>query len=124
MFCRNCGKNLKLEEKFCGNCGIKVENRNIQQYNQYVNNNLINGKKDSKVNLFVGIILTIIGIAMTILTFFFFGPFLGFMFLIPGTTLLFNSIFSQSKKGIKILLTIVVCVITIIISVLFWQRVN
>ena len=25
MFCKNCGKELKKEEKFCSNCGKKVE---------------------------------------------------------------------------------------------------
>lgn len=154
MFCKNCGKTLNKEEMFCANCGTKVENytktiinnvdisqsisntnyninqqpiNTTQHSNQYVNN-INNDKKDNKTNLILGIILTVIGIGITIGTFFFFGPFLGFMFLIPGTILLFGSIFSKSKKSTKILLniilTIVVCVIVIAISVLTWQNNN
>ena len=85
-----------------------------------------NEKKPSKLGLIAGIILSIIGIGMTIGTFFFFGPFLGFMYLIPGNILLFNSILYKTKKGVRILLdillTIVVCALVVFVSTLIWTK--
>lgn len=85
-----------------------------------------NEKRTSKIGLIAGIVLLIIGIGMTIGTFFFFGPFLGFMYLIPGNILLFNSILCKMKKSIRILLdillTIVVCVIVVFISISIWTK--
>ena len=42
MYCKNCGKVLNQEEKFCANCGAKVENENYNQnhvkYNKFLSN--------------------------------------------------------------------------------------
>lgn len=82
-------------------------------------------KQPSKVGLIAGIVLSIIGIVITLGTFFFFGPFFGFPILIVGSILLFNYIFSNTKKGVRILLdillTIVVCVITYFVAMNIWK---
>lgn len=117
MNCKKCGSKLNDSDKYCMECEAKNEQTHQKNDN--------NKKKGSKSRLIVGIILSIIGIGVTIGTFFFFGPFLGFMYLIPGNILLFNSILYKTKKGIRILLdillTILVCMITCFVAVDIWK---
>ena len=110
MNCKNCGNKLNDYDKFCMKCGMSNEHTK---------------KETSKVGLIVGILLLVIGVGITIGTFFFFGRFFGFPILIVGSILLFNYIFSNTKNGIRILLdillTILVCVITYFIAMNIWK---
>lgn len=116
MYCKNCGKVLNQEEKFCANCGEKIEMQNAQTNNVKLYNN--------KTNIIIGLILTIIGIGITLGTFFFFGPFFGCPILIIGSILLFNGILYKLNKVVKmiisILVSIILCIIVIIISINVW----
>lgn len=136
MYCNKCGKNLNQSEKFCSNCGEKVEIQDIvidsiqnvdtQNINQINIDDLENIKKENNSNLIIGIIISIVGILLTLGTFFFFGPFLGFFFLIPGTILIFNTLFYKYKKGMRLLFTILTSLVTwiivIIIAVFIWTK--
>lgn len=116
MFCKNCGKTLNQWEMFCSNCGQKQETQNFKANNFKSDNN--------KINIIIGLILTIIGIGITIGTFFFFGPFFGCPILIIGSILLFNGILYKLNKVVKIiisiLISIIISIIVIIISINVW----
>lgn len=116
MYCKKCGKVLNQEEKFCTNCGEKIEMQKAQTNNVKLDNN--------KTNIIVGLILTIIGIGLTLGTFFFFGPFFGCPILIIGSILLFNGVLYKLNKVVKmiisILASIIICIIVIIISINVW----
>jgi len=42
MYCKNCGKTLNQGEMFCPDCGVKVENKNINNSNNISQNNIYN----------------------------------------------------------------------------------
>lgn len=42
MYCKNCGKVLNQREKFCANCGTKLENENINNNTNISQNNIYN----------------------------------------------------------------------------------
>lgn len=113
MFCRNCGNKINNNELFCTKCGINLKEQ-IEQKKS----------KDNKLNIIIGIILTIIGIGITIGTFFFFGPFFGGPILLIGSILLFSGILYKLNKIIKliiaILISIIICIIVIIVSINVW----
>lgn len=113
MFCRNCGNKINNNELFYTKCGI-----NLKEQIEHKKS------KDNKLNIIIGLILTIIGIGVTIGTFFFFGPFFGGPILLIGSILLFSGILYKLKKIIRliisILISIIICIIIIIISINVW----
>jgi len=116
MYCKNCGNKLNDNDKFCQKCGTNQETQSVQTNNVKSSNN--------KTIIIIGIILTIIGVVLTLGTFFFFGPFFGCPILLIGSILFFSGILYKLKKIIKliisILISIIICIIVIIISINIW----
>jgi len=113
MFCKNAEKKLDNDELFCTNCEISLKEQ-IEQEKSKIN----------KSSIVIGLIMTIIGIGITIGTSFFFGPFFGCPILIIGSILLFNNILYKLKKVVKLIISIsisiIICIIVIIISINVW----
>ena len=100
MFCRNCGNKINNNELFCTKCGI-----NLKEQIEHKKS------KGNKLNIIIGLILTIIGIGITIGTFFFFGPFFGGPILLIGSILLFSGILYKLKKIIRLIISILISII-------------
>ena len=83
MYCRHCGKKIDDDSEFCVYCGEKVEGKNSSEVMRAKNTdseiNKIDGNTESVWMKFLGIIVTIVSIAL--------GRFLGlafFILLIPA----------------------------------------
>ena len=71
MFCRNCGKEIKEQEKFCPYCGSKVEEGvNAEKQSEIPKNNEKN--KSVGIKAVVGIVVLVVVVA---------GAFCGYHFL-------------------------------------------
>lgn len=107
MFCQNCGNKYEGNETFCIKCGTPRNNVQIP----------INNRKEmsSKKSIIIGICILILGFAIGLATFFFFGPFLGIGFLFVGSYYLSKGML-KDKKDINI--TFVTIVLSFILIVL------
>ncbi len=114
MKCVKCNYENIDTSKFCANCGTDLK----EQVSKI--------KKENKSKLIAGIILFIIGVAITLLTFFYFGPFLGLLYLIPGIILTMSTLLDIKNKWLKILLIVIITLIVIFlvcfIGFLIWNK--
>lgn len=115
MFCKKCGSNLNEGDKFCNNCGNKVEQipENIVEFNNTTMNNIntSNNNQVSSNNDKLGLASLIIGIVALIIVLL--GKSFGFILGIVGLILGIISKNKDKKKKIGIILNIVAMVIRI-----------
>ncbi len=90
-FCRYCGNSVKEEDRFCNNCGARVEVENVQSNEQeYTSTYTEPVKEVSKRNSILSMIFSIVGISLSVFSIY---PIIGFMFAIPSI------IFTAVAKG-------------------------
>ena len=107
MHCTNCGNKLDSKSTFCPECGVKVENKEINiSYNSTNKTNNNNGLKTASIVL--GIVGIVLGIFLSVL---------GFIVSLIGLILGLCAL-KKGKNIIGIVLNSVAIVISIIVSVL------
>ena len=74
MYCIKCGKLLGKDDKFCMNCGSKVDNTMISPNENSINNNKLHGNMFIDIhknkNVFIGILLSILFVLFIVMIIF------------------------------------------------------
>ncbi len=137
MKCDKCNFENNETNKFCENCGNKLqmivvnenlnnnEQNNLYNDNQSIeNDNFKKTKKERLGSLIGGLFFLVIGCFLTFISFFLFGPFLGSPYLIGGVVLISNYVFN--KKNLKIVMSVVFSILFILLISIaaysFWTR--
>ncbi len=119
MYCKNCGKELKLDDKFCSNCGASVETVVYQEQQTLVYAD--EDKGPYKVFAIIGFVLGFVGILLSILV-----AFLPVMCIIPlsGLILSIIGVLSKNHKGKAITGIVLNSIDCFISAVMIWTYIQ